>query len=294
MTVQSPVPERLNLAVEALDVFVRYFREWLVWAAPFFVVMGVLSYFMYQDMIQMVATIGAHKKNHDPNGTAVLEMMWPMLKWLACLMPISVVQHYAYFVFFTQREVKIGNAELNVRRFFYYLLYLLVFGFIMFGIELVCGALVGLSVVALPKGIGILFAVLFAIALIGVFFFVLVRLIPISVFAVAKVAPVIELGWRLTKGSFWRLFGNGLLLAIAFLLVMAVFSLITVLTSVALGIATHETGGVHVNPVIGAVKSAVQMTLQAALFISFSCTATRILIDERRQSDPSFLSNAGR
>jgi len=281
---------KATLWLEGLRGFRRHGHEWLTWAVGFFLVVAVCNFFMLDRLQDVLPAL----KNLPPDpqkGAALLApLIAPALIWIALIEVAVLVQYYVYIVFFSVRELKLGQPVLGVGRFFYALGKMLQATLIFLAVSVVFGIVFGL----LKFGLGAnTTAAKTASGVVQLFMQIVVYYLAIKysfvyVLAVNKMRPVLTTSWNLTETNWWRLFGNGLV--ILFWVVLFLFAVLAVAGVVAWSLRTvlHIPAAGPAGNVCIAVMGALAITVITGVFTAYRCTSCRILINEKRRSDPNF------
>ena len=280
----APVSNPNSIWREAFRIPRRHLNDLIPAIMISFAVMTILIYFAAGMVIQLVGSLATIKGN----GGGVPSFPSGIIPLYFGFILVVTVQWFYFIVYFSKRELKrYGQPELGVGRFFYSfgmrLLVMLIIMCVMFvGIALsaIVGAVLGKS------GISSAVSALLMFAAQLVYYFLLIRFILVGVLAANKIKPVLDTSWKLSQGNWWRLLGTLLLVSILIDLAFIPFGIIG---GILMAVMHRGGGGSSGFVALLSVGIGLLITVIMVIYAGYETGACRILIDEKRQSDPAFL-----
>jgi hypothetical protein len=292
--------ERQSMWREGIDSFTRNFKPWLRSALIFFVIFLIVQAAFMVAMEPLQDQIEALKE--QKNQQAVKDLLfahWPLFaSYFVALVAVVYAQQYVFISFFLTRELpSVTMAPPGVHGFFYFmttavqvilvmLLPGLAAGFLSMVVIILCATL------KLPAAHFIQFVAVAAAAC--AFIYYASRWYLAMALAAGGLRTPIKSSWILTEGKVGRLIGNSIILILLILAVVLVF----VIGFVALDLLLHMTGVLDddnaaqmkkVNDGFRIALSVIWNTGLNGIMAAYMCAICRILYQEKRQSDPSFV-----
>jgi hypothetical protein len=191
---------------------------------------------------------------------------------------LIVPQTYVFTVSYLRRELQTGTPEFSANNFFYWLgkavqkfLLLLVPGLIMVSL-LSVGVIFKLVILCI-------FFFLLSIPVLWFVFLLTYRLILVTPLAVLRQTPVFKTSWNLTRGNWWRLFGNFVVLSfVLFLTIYLPFLIVKYFLALFLDPASTFMS------FILTLGQGVWQAVSGLAMVIFNCTTYRVLLRESSES----------
>jgi hypothetical protein len=283
---------KAKLWLEGLLAFRRHVRAWTPPAIAFFLVYAVIGFFAFVHLQPLWQTL-PHDLPQDTQARARLfvPLFTQGVGWLFLFELVVFVQYYSCIVFFSRRELPAGQPVLGVGRFFYAFAKALQLMLIYIGIGLLFGILIFAIKHVIAADESVMKTALAVVRLIMqvIVVYLAIRYYFVYVLAVNTLRPVLKSSWKLTKNNWWRLFWNKVVLdfwLVLFIVALVLIAGIVVMLWRSILPLPDATQG---NPLSVIMMASFATALSVGILSAFSCVACRILLEEKRQSDPSFV-----
>ena len=283
----------VSLWREGLRSFGRDWREWLPLGVVFFFLLGIMNVVLTNFLPAFQEQIAALAAQKDPKAMAafLLEQSPTISAFSVVMILVMFIQRYVFLCFFLKREMPAEFGSANTREFFCFASKGIQLSFVIVIPAIVLGAasIIALSYAKLSLNISVGISMFLALILA---IWLMQRLTLVMPLAAGKKAKPIKTSWNLTRGKALRLFGNMIVLGLIMMGAYLLFALVVIVLTTVLGLMS--TGLVpdltHWIPIFFkcVVSSALQVLI-SGVALAYMSAVCRILYEERKQIDPSFI-----
>ncbi len=271
--------------VETLLVFKRTFRKWLPWGLVWSVLtLGVAAVNRGLSIDSQTEVVKQSLQNKDLSVLS-FAVLTPIALYGLVALGLGIVRSYSFLAFYLRENVSFAGLEsFSAQRLGRWVgaMTLMVLATLI-PLVPVLGVTGVLGFLSQGEGlVGAGGAAVAFLAFLGVLamIFVVVRLTLVSPLSAARFPKALRTSWALTQGSFWRLFGNALLLGLAGLAGM----LVLVGVAFGLGFVLPEKAAEFVTLLLGVPLEVIFTSLDAA----FVVVALDRFGTAKKARDPSF------
>lgn len=267
-----------KLWLEGFRLFGAHWREWLKWAAWFFVLYVPIQFLVLREAGPYYKAIMEIIKAHPDDWMKQLQNIKPTRISTYLSLAPYMIQAYFFNVFYLQRAPIVKPPALGFMNFFYALGKRMLSFLVMMGWSmLVIVPLIIIGIIVKRFSVLTEFMPLFAILIMA---YLMLRYALVYVLAIEQIPSSLKVSAQIMKGNMWRMIWNYIMIYIAMLpLHVFMYGAIT-LSGYFLDLSIFI-------PLV--ILMTATYIIIGGIFSAFVCAAARILYAEKHRADPNFV-----